>query len=120
MALVFGFITMLSGIVGVPLGSILSTKLKQKYPRADPLICASGLILSAALLGAGMYSANWNIYFAFLMLFVGEVALNLNWSIVADILLVSFRIEPSTYLPASSSSSVSRFLSTSLSTGLYY
>ncbi len=80
---------MLSGIVGVPMGSILSTKLKQKYPRADPLICAAGLILSAGLLGAGIYTANWNIYFAFLMLFIGEVALNLNWSIVADILLVS-------------------------------
>ncbi len=89
MALIFGFVTMMSGIVGVPLGSILSTKLSHKYPRADPLICACGLILSAGFLGAGMYTANWNIYLAFLMLFLGEVALNLNWSIVADILLVS-------------------------------
>lgn len=90
MALIFGFVTMLSGVVGVPLGSILSTKLKQKYARADPLICAGGLILSALLLGVAMVICNKNIYLAFFLLFLGEVALNLNWSIVADILLVSF------------------------------
>ncbi len=78
---------MMSGIVGVPLGSILSTKLKQKYPRADPIICGAGLLISALLLGLGIFAASWNIHVAFLLLFVGEVALNLNWSIVADILL---------------------------------
>ena len=78
---------MLSGIVGVPLGSILSTKLKQKYPRADPIICGVGLLLSAVLLGFGMFAANRNIHVAFVLLFLGEVALNLNWSIVADVLL---------------------------------
>ncbi|CAB4058515.1 SPNS [Lepeophtheirus salmonis] len=46
-ALVFGAITMLSGIVGVPLGSILSTKLQRKFPRADPIICGLGLVISA-------------------------------------------------------------------------
>merc|ERR1712227_531465 len=59
---VFGVVTMMSGVVGVPLGMILSTKLKAKYPRADPVICGVGI-------------------------FIGEVFLNLNWSIVADILL---------------------------------
>ncbi|XP_059092093.1 protein spinster-like isoform X2 [Tigriopus californicus] len=86
-SLIFGVVTMLSGIVGVPLGSILSTKLKQKYPRADPLICACGLLISALFLSIGMITASWNIYVTFALLFVGEVALNLNWSIVADILL---------------------------------
>jgi len=90
-ALIFGFVTMLSGIVGVPLGSLLSTKLKPRYPRADPIICAAGLILSAGFLAVGLFTANRNIYAAFLLLFLGEIALNLNWSIVADILLVSLR-----------------------------
>ena len=88
-SLIFGFITMLSGIVGVPLGSILSTKLKQKYPRADPLICGFGLLTSAVFLTLGLFTANWNIHVTFVLLFLGEIALNLNWSIVADILLVS-------------------------------
>uniref|UniRef100_A0A0K2VED7 Protein spinsterlike [Musca domestica] n=1 Tax=Lepeophtheirus salmonis TaxID=72036 RepID=A0A0K2VED7_LEPSM len=86
-ALVFGAITMLSGIVGVPLGSILSTKLQRKFPRADPIICGLGLVISAIFLGFGMLTVRVNIYLTFFFLFLGEVALNLNWSIVADILL---------------------------------
>ncbi len=87
-SLVFGAVMMLSGIVGVPLGSVLSTKLKQRYPRADPIICGVGLLVSALLLSVGISIANWNIYVTFALLFLGVVSLNLNWSIVADILLV--------------------------------
>ena len=42
---------------------------------------------SAILLSAGMLLCNVNIVAAFALLFLGEVALNLNWSIVADMLL---------------------------------
>ncbi|KAF4527802.1 hypothetical protein B566_EDAN016214 [Ephemera danica] len=48
----FGLITMLSGLVGVPLGSIAAQKLRTRFPRVDPLICAIGLLLSAPLLFA--------------------------------------------------------------------
>lgn len=81
---------MLSGIVGVPLGSVLSTKLKKRFPRADPLICGSGIVISAAFILVGMLFCRVNVVLAMIMLFFGEVALNLNWSIVADILLVSW------------------------------
>jgi len=84
---IFGAVTMTSGIVGVPLGMILSTKLKAKYPRADPVICACGILISALFLTIGMILCNVNIILAFVFLFIGEVALNLNWSIVADMLL---------------------------------
>merc|ERR1719422_759169 len=84
---VFGVVTMMSGIVGVPLGMILSTKLKAKYPRADPVICAAGILASAFFLSIGMVLCNVNVILAFALLFIGEVALNLNWSIVADMLL---------------------------------
>jgi len=86
-ALFFGVVTMMSGIVGVPLGMTLSTTLKSKYPRADPIICATGLLTSAVFLSIGMFLCHVNTIAAFLFLFVGEVALNLNWSIVADMLL---------------------------------
>lgn len=86
-ALFFGVVTMMSGIVGVPLGMTLSTSLKSKYPRADPIICAIGLLSSAFFLSIGMFLCHINTLAAFLFLFVGEVALNLNWSIVADMLL---------------------------------
>jgi len=85
--LIFGVVTMMSGIVGVPLGMILSTQLKAKFPRADPVICATGILISAIFLTIGMMITNINIYACFACLFLGEVALNLNWSIVADMLL---------------------------------
>jgi MFS transporter, Spinster family, sphingosine-1-phosphate transporter len=80
---------MVSGIIGVPLGATLAQKLRVNYPRADPLICATGLLISAPLLfGASLLAAS-NSSLCFFLVFLGEVALNLNWSIVADILLVS-------------------------------
>ena len=84
---IFGAVTMMSGIIGVPLGMILSTKLKAKYPRADPVICACGILTSALFLTIGMILCSVNIIAAFVFLFIGEIALNLNWSIVADMLL---------------------------------
>jgi len=86
-AIVFGAITMMSGIIGVPLGMFLSTELKKKYPRADPIICGAGILISAVLLTLGMLTVQKNLVLAFILLFVGEIALNLNWSIVADMLL---------------------------------
>lgn len=86
-AITFGIITMMSGVVGVPLGMVLSTKLKAKFPRADPIICAGGILISALFLSIGMVLCNVNVILAFVFLFIGEIALNLNWSIVADMLL---------------------------------
>jgi len=86
-ALVFGAVTMMSGIIGVPLGMFLSTKLKARYPRADPVICGTGILVSALFLTLGMFMVKSHLILAFILLFIGEVALNLNWSIVADILL---------------------------------
>ena len=77
----------ISGLVGVTLGVILSTRLRVKYPRADPLICGTGLILSAGILLGSFFLARLNVLVCFAVIFVGVVALNLNWSIVADILL---------------------------------
>lgn len=84
---IFGIVTMMSGVVGVPLGMVLSTKLKHRYPRADPIICGCGILISAVFLTLGMILCNTYIVATFVFIFIGEVALNLNWSIVADILL---------------------------------
>merc|ERR1712200_108015 len=65
----------------------LSTKLKPKFPRADPVICGVGILLSAVFITLGIMNCKANIILAFVLLFVGEIALNLNWSIVADMLL---------------------------------
>ncbi|XP_021696331.1 protein spinster isoform X1 [Aedes aegypti] len=83
----FGAITMATGIIGVPLGSYLSQRYNRKYPRADAYICAIGLILSAPLLAGAMLTVNVNATLAYVLIFFAELTLNLNWAIVADILL---------------------------------
>ncbi|VVC26629.1 Hypothetical protein CINCED_3A023943 [Cinara cedri] len=86
-ALNFGIIAMAAGLIGVPLGSYLSQRLKVRYPKADPLICAGGLLISAPLLFLGLALADKCYYPVLVLIFIGQIALNLNWSIVADILL---------------------------------
>ena len=83
---------MVSGMIGVPLGAILSTRLREKYPRSDPLICGMGLVLSSVFIFVAFFLARTDVILGFAFVFLGEVALNLNWSIVADILLVSQHI----------------------------
>lgn len=112
---VFGAITMTTGIIGVPLGSYLSQRLSVKHPQADAYICAAGLFISAPLLLGVLFAVRVNIYLAYALIFFGEVALNLNWAIVADILLVRAArhsciflfFSPSSSLPSSSTCLVS-------------
>lgn len=87
-ALIFGVVTMLSGIIGVPLGSWLGAALVKRYPRAHPVICAAGLLVSAPALTLAILLSEGYFYLTFALIFVAEVALNLNWAIVADMSLV--------------------------------
>jgi hypothetical protein len=80
---------MLSGLIGVPLGSILAQRLRSQYPGVDPMICAIGLLISSPLLFGASLCANVNSNACYALIFFGEVFLNLNWSVVADMLLVS-------------------------------
>lgn len=85
---VFGFLSMLAGIIGVTIGTVLSQKLVRKYPKADPFICGCGLLLSAPLLAASMLLVTEDERCCYGLIFASMLTLNLNWSIVADILLV--------------------------------
>ncbi|GLG99393.1 Protein spinster [Gryllus bimaculatus] len=78
---------MVSGVVGVPLGSYLGQILRSRFPRADPLVCGCGLLISVPFLISSMFLARYNIVLCYVVMFFGELALNLNWAIVADILL---------------------------------
>lgn len=80
---------MISGIIGVPLGSYLSTHYAKRFPRCDPIICAFGLILSAPLMAGAMLFVTANATLTYILIFFAELTLNLNWAIVADMLLVS-------------------------------
>ena len=81
---------MTTGIIGVPLGSYLSQRFGQKDVRWDAYICAIGLLLSAPLVAAAMIVVTVSAPAAYILVFLGEIALNLNWAVVADITLVRF------------------------------
>jgi MFS family permease len=78
---------MMSGVIGVPVGSFWSTKWRPKNQRADPLICAIGLFATCVFLCAALFLCKSHFFLSFVLIFLGEVTMNLNWSIVADILL---------------------------------
>ncbi|KAK2723462.1 hypothetical protein QYM36_001956 [Artemia franciscana] len=84
---VFGLLAMIAGITGVPLGSFAGQRLRVRFPRADPLVCAFGLFMSTPLMLGVLLMAGVNTDATFVLAFFGQVFLNLNWAIVADILL---------------------------------
>lgn len=84
---VFGAIAMSAGLLGVPLGSYAGQKLRIKIPYADPLVCGLGLIMSVPLILGAMVLAEWNTIGSYIVVFFGQVFLNLNWAVVSDIVL---------------------------------
>lgn len=50
LSLYFGIITCVTGVLGVASGVAISTWLRTRTPRADPLVCAAGLLLAAPFL----------------------------------------------------------------------
>ena len=87
--LVFGAEVAFAGFVGVGLGGYLSTKLRRKFERSDPLIAASGLVISAPILLTALFLARDIPIGAMVLVFFAMIGINLNWAIVADITLVS-------------------------------
>lgn len=85
----FGIVAMMSGLVGVPLGSGLAQYFRRKHENSDPIICAWGLLISAPLVYVALLLARFSDGWCFFVIFLAEVSLNICWSIVADMLLVS-------------------------------
>ncbi|XP_069359525.1 protein spinster isoform X6 [Maniola hyperantus] len=89
---IFGALTMASGVVGVPLGAWLGAALVKRWGRAHAVICGVGLLLSTPAMALAMLLTDVNPYAPFALMFFGEVALNLNWAIVADMSLVRITV----------------------------
>uniref|UniRef100_A0A182MBY2 Major facilitator superfamily (MFS) profile domain-containing protein n=1 Tax=Anopheles culicifacies TaxID=139723 RepID=A0A182MBY2_9DIPT len=83
----FGLVAMTAGLIGVPLGSFLSNRLREYYQYADPVICAAGLITSSPFIYVALVVAKYSGSWCFILVFFAEVALNISWPIVADMLL---------------------------------
>lgn len=60
-SLIFGLITCLTGVLGVGLGVETSRRLRRSNPRADPLVCAAGLLGSAPFLFLSLACARGSI-----------------------------------------------------------
>uniref|UniRef100_A0A667IQU1 SPNS lysolipid transporter 1, lysophospholipid n=1 Tax=Lynx canadensis TaxID=61383 RepID=A0A667IQU1_LYNCA len=86
-SLIFGLITCLTGVLGVGLGVEISRRLRRSNPRADPLVCAAGLLGSAPFLFLSLACARGSIVATYIFIFIGETLLSMNWAVVADILL---------------------------------
>lgn len=86
-SLIFGIITCIAGIVGVIIGSASSQHFRRTNAKADPLICAYGILISVPLIFLGVVMAEYSLIAACILIFLGEVCLCVNWTIVADMLL---------------------------------
>uniref|UniRef100_A0A3P9B220 Protein spinster homolog 1 n=1 Tax=Maylandia zebra TaxID=106582 RepID=A0A3P9B220_9CICH len=85
--LIFGAITCVTGVLGVASGVQVSRQLRKKTARADPLVCAAGLLLCAPFLYLAIMFAQASTVATYVFIFFGETFLSMNWAIVADILL---------------------------------
>ncbi|XP_037125103.1 protein spinster homolog 3 isoform X1 [Syngnathus acus] len=86
-SLIFGAITVVSGILGVFIGTGLARWLRDKVPNADPLICAGGMLGSVPCLFISIFVATASIPATYVFIFIAEVLLSLNWPLLADMLL---------------------------------
>lgn len=87
-SLIFGAISMMSGLIGVSLGSGLGNFLQKKYPKIHPIICGVGMLLSFPFMLIAMLLIETHYTVPFVLIFFAQVALNLNWAIVADMCMV--------------------------------
>nr|XP_012303826.2 protein spinster homolog 3 [Aotus nancymaae] len=86
-SLIFGSLTIITGIIGVIWGAEVARRYKKVNPRAEPLICASSLLAAAPCLYLALVLAPTNLLVSYVFLALGELLLSCNWAVAADILL---------------------------------
>ncbi|NXF95891.1 SPNS3 protein, partial [Eubucco bourcierii] len=86
-SLIFGGITIGTGILGVITGAEAARRLRKINNKADPLICATSMFVSALCLYIALMVAQTNIISTFVFIALGELFLSVNWAVVTDILL---------------------------------
>nr|8JHQ_A Chain A, Sphingosine-1-phosphate transporter SPNS2,GlgA glycogen synthase [synthetic construct] len=86
-SLIFGAITCFTGFLGVVTGAGATRWCRLKTQRADPLVCAVGMLGSAIFICLIFVAAKSSIVGAYICIFVGETLLFSNWAITADILM---------------------------------
>uniref|UniRef100_A0A1A9X3J1 Major facilitator superfamily (MFS) profile domain-containing protein n=1 Tax=Glossina brevipalpis TaxID=37001 RepID=A0A1A9X3J1_9MUSC len=82
-----GIITMIAGLIGVPMGTWFSERFRRTMENCDPYICAVGLLVSSPLVYCALVLPVSSSTLCFLFVFAAQLSLNLCWAIVADMLL---------------------------------
>ncbi|XP_064424921.1 sphingosine-1-phosphate transporter SPNS2 isoform X2 [Latimeria chalumnae] len=86
-SLIFGAITCVTGFLGVLTGAAATRFCRMKTQRADPIVCAVGMLGSAVFICLIFVAAKNSILGAYICIFIGETLLFSNWAITADILM---------------------------------
>ncbi|XP_069596546.1 protein spinster homolog 1-like [Ranitomeya imitator] len=76
-----------AGICGVVSGVEIAKRYSKYNPRADPIVCASGMFCSAIFLYFAIFMGNISLVATYVFLFLGILCLTLNCSVSADIRL---------------------------------
>ncbi|CAH0563338.1 unnamed protein product [Brassicogethes aeneus] len=85
----FGLVSMISGVIGVPLGSAIAQRMRPTVEKIDAYICALGVLVSGPLVFLALISARHSSVLCYALIFAAQLSLNLIWAVVADMLLVS-------------------------------
>lgn len=85
--LIFGGITAMAGILGVVIGSGGAQFYRRYNARADPILCAIGVFVSVPFGFVGLALPHRVLTLSWIFIFIAIVALCINWTLVADILL---------------------------------
>ncbi|CAJ0936680.1 unnamed protein product [Ranitomeya imitator] len=85
--LIFGGVMVIAGICGVVSGVEIAKRYSKYNPRADPIVCASGMLCSAIFLFFAIFMGNISLVATYVCLFLGILCLSLGFSVSADIRL---------------------------------
>ncbi|XP_027737956.1 protein spinster homolog 3-like isoform X1 [Empidonax traillii] len=86
-SLIFGAITIGTGVLGITAGARVTRRLRKIYNKADPLICATSMFISALCLYTALVVAQTNILSTFIFIALGELFLFVIWAVATDMLL---------------------------------
>ncbi|XP_066445073.1 protein spinster homolog 1-like [Eleutherodactylus coqui] len=84
---IFGALTVVSGVLGVVAGAEISKKYQKGNPRADPLVCACGMLCSAPFLFLALILADISLVATYAFIFIGSALISLRWAVLTNILL---------------------------------
>lgn len=86
-SLIFGIIVCVAGLGGVTIGSAIAQYFRPIDGRADPLVCAFGVLIAIPVSFFGLILAQGATVVSWIFLFMSVTALSTNWAVISDMVL---------------------------------